>query len=339
MGDIGDVSFGGDFGDTGIGNTGGFGSGLGEGIGLGMSSLGNPGADLSSFDFMNNGLGFDGNFSDTGFGNTGGFGSGLSEGVGLGLGDMSGITGNPSSGFGIPPGLLMSLLGKMGLPPPVMAALNIGKNGFNNQTMGQNLQSGLLGLVAAVNPGLAAALGIGSAVTGIGLGNAIGGIPGMSPGAIGAANAGIASPGNAAGGRMGGGWGDILSGGLGLYNAMKLARMGAPTAGQNGANAQIASLMANPSSISSMPGYKAGEQAVLRSGAANGYLGSGNMMAALKDFGGDFYNKTLQTMGSLGQPMPGQTESTIGGMQLEGQALNRLLYGVGGLGGGGGPGG
>lgn len=62
---------------------------------------------------------------------------------------------------------------------------------------------------------------------------------------------------------------------------------------------QMLQLSQNPSSITSMPGWKAGEQAVQRSMAAQGYQGSGNMMTALQDFGGDFYMKQMQMLASM----------------------------------------
>lgn len=62
---------------------------------------------------------------------------------------------------------------------------------------------------------------------------------------------------------------------------------------------QLLALLSGKTDVSSLPGYKAGEQAVTRQGAANGWLGSGNMMAALKDYGSNFYNNAVTQLGGL----------------------------------------
>jgi hypothetical protein len=62
---------------------------------------------------------------------------------------------------------------------------------------------------------------------------------------------------------------------------------------------QMAALSANPGLITQQPGYEAGLEAVRRSMAAGGYSGSGNMMAALSKYGGDFYNQTMQMYSGL----------------------------------------
>jgi len=62
---------------------------------------------------------------------------------------------------------------------------------------------------------------------------------------------------------------------------------------------QLKSLLTDPSSITSMPDYEAGMQAVERSMAAQGYQGSGNMMAAMQKYGGQFYNQALTRLSQL----------------------------------------
>ena len=110
-----------------------------------------------------------------------------------------------------------------------------------------------------------------------------------------------------------------------LYNSNKLAGLGKGTPAQQTANSQLNTLLQNPSSITSMPGYAAGLQAVERTGAAQGYLGSGNMMVGLDQYAGNFYNQTLQTLSGIGQQNAGvNAEYTIGGMQLFGQGMNSL---------------
>lgn len=49
----------------------------------------------------------------------------------------------------------------------------------------------------------------------------------------------------------------------------------------------------DPSDVTKLPGYQAGLEAVRRSMASQGYQGSGNMMAALSKYGGDFYNQAV----------------------------------------------
>lgn len=65
------------------------------------------------------------------------------------------------------------------------------------------------------------------------------------------------------------------------------------------ASQQLMALLSGQTDISTMPGYKAGEQAVQRSMAAQGYQGSGNMMAALQQYGGNFYNNAVSQLGQL----------------------------------------
>lgn len=62
---------------------------------------------------------------------------------------------------------------------------------------------------------------------------------------------------------------------------------------------QLAALAADPSLITKDPSYAAGLQAVMRSQAAAGYLGSGNMMTALMDYGGNFYNSAISRLAGL----------------------------------------
>jgi hypothetical protein len=63
--------------------------------------------------------------------------------------------------------------------------------------------------------------------------------------------------------------------------------------------------------------------------AAQGYLGSGNMMTALRDYGSDFYNQQLRSLSALAGMQPGQLEAQVGGLQLQGQGLQSLLAGAG----------
>lgn len=62
---------------------------------------------------------------------------------------------------------------------------------------------------------------------------------------------------------------------------------------------QLAELTADPSLITKDPSYAAGMQAVERRMAANGYLGSGNMMTEMANYGGNFYNNAVTRLGQL----------------------------------------
>lgn len=90
---------------------------------------------------------------------------------------------------------------------------------------------------------------------------------------------------------------------------------------------QLKILQGNPSTVSSMPGYEAGRQAVERSMAAQGYQGSGNMAASMAEFGSDFYLKQLQTLGNLesqrvsGEAQMGQLGIQAGQLGLESQKM------------------
>ena len=109
-----------------------------------------------------------------------------------------------------------------------------------------------------------------------------------------------------------------LSTGMGLYNSMQMRKLA-----QEAMNAQpqvidpmgygprakylteLDALRADPSKLTSMPGYKAGEQAVTRSLASQGYMGSGNMMQALQDYGGRAYDTEVARLTQLaGGTMP-----------------------------------
>ncbi len=98
---------------------------------------------------------------------------------------------------------------------------------------------------------------------------------------------------------------------------------------------QMQRLMQDPAYLQQMPGYKAGLQAVERRMAAQGYNGSGNMMAALAQYGGDFYNQTMAQLGGFAGAgvnpgnaaqlaLSGSNNAASMGMQ----SLNRIGYGL-----------
>lgn len=98
---------------------------------------------------------------------------------------------------------------------------------------------------------------------------------------------------------------------------------------------QMAALSADPSLITKQPGYEAGLQAIKRTMASQGYTGSGNMMAALAKYGGDFYNQTMnQYAGLAGAGFNPAAGAQIGlqgqqyGVDLAGRALGSIGYGM-----------
>ena len=190
------------------------------------------------------------------------------------------------------------------------------------------------GAMAGAGAGAGAGVGAGSGLGTIGtIGAGSAPVAGLgTAGAVGAMTAPtIGSTGAAFGGGMGSlaGWGELLKGGLSLYQASQLSSMGKGSPSEAIANAQLAQLLQNPSSITSMPGYEAGLQAVQRTGAAQGYLGSGNMMIGLSKYGGDFYNKSVQQLSDIANSGRGiNAQMQIAGTQLFGQSANTIAYGL-----------
>lgn len=101
---------------------------------------------------------------------------------------------------------------------------------------------------------------------------------------------------------------------------------------------QLNELMKNPGSIDKSPGYKAGLDAVQRSMASQGYLGSGNMMLALKDYGGKSFDQEvarLSQLAGVGMPLgvsrpdtSGQFAALQGKSNLMSQALATAGFGL-----------
>lgn len=125
------------------------------------------------------------------------------------------------------------------------------------------------------------------------------------------------------------GWMDLIKGGMSLYQSSQMSKAGEPSAAAKTANAQLAALLADPSSMTKLPGYEAGLQAVQRSGAANGYLGSGNMVVGLQKYGGDFYNNTLRQLSSIANEGRGiDQQYNFASTALTGHAINNFGYGL-----------
>ena len=137
---------------------------------------------------------------------------------------------------------------------------------------------------------------------------------GMSYPATGA-GAGVAPTGgggmlsNLMGGGAGAGAGGGGAGGIGWGSPLNLLQMGSGLMGlsqsqqqkQMAAAAQAraqqlggALTMPTAQSVQGLPGYQSGLDAVQRAMASQGYAGSGNMMAALQQYGGNAYQQAMQ---------------------------------------------
>jgi hypothetical protein len=97
--------------------------------------------------------------------------------------------------------------------------------------------------------------------------------------------------------------------------------------------AKLNGLVNDPSSITSMPGYDAGLQAVQRSQAAQGFTGSGNAQNALAMFGGNRYDSAVQQLAGLAGGIPGGgLAATQSGINLTNASLNRISSGIASMG-------
>lgn len=168
----------------------------------------------------------------------------------------------------------------------------------------------------------------------------VGGGAAAGAGAGGAATAAGAAT---AGGSMGstGTWLQALSSIYGLYQGNQLQKMGAaadPFAPYRAGYAQqLQQLMQNPSSVTSLPGYKASqdaaEQALTRNLASQGLTGSGTAASALATEGAQFQNtyfqQMLQTLAGLsGATMnnaPLSLNAYAAGANTQNQSLQNLV--------------
>ncbi len=207
--------------------------------------------------------------------------------------------------------------------------------------------AGILGAFDAAGAGFAAdAAGL-AGVGGGGFGAGLAGFGALDAGALsgglgalggadwGSALAGLGAGGAASGGGGGGllsGWGakDYLSAGSNLYGlsmANKIRKQSDPFAKYRaGYGAQLQALEQNPASLTTRPGYQAGLQAVQRGSAAGGYLGSGNEMAALAKYGGDFYGNEVNRLAGLAGAGATPGAGSVAAANLAGQALAGFGY-------------
>lgn len=213
--------------------------------------------------------------------------------------------------------------------------------------IGSELSGGNTGrgaLIGAVGGGLGWYYGWGGGAAGAGAGaEGVAGSLGAAEGFGLAASdfafqSALASGGTAAAGGFGGltaGQGLILANtAYGLNEARKVRSRMDPFRGQRAEyGRRLAELEANPELISSQPGYQAGLQAVQRRSAAGGYLGSGNEVAALARYGGDFYSRELNRLASLAGAGVAPGAGEVPAAMLTGQVLAGLGYGFNDYGG------
>lgn len=124
-------------------------------------------------------------------------------------------------------------------------------------------------------------------------------------------------------------WVDLLKSGMSLYQASQMSKNGTPSPAAQTAGSQLDALLKDPSSMTKLPGWEAGLEAVQRSGAANGYLDSGNMMIGLQKYGGDFYNNTLRQLSAIANEGRGiDQQYNFAATDLTGHAINNFGYGL-----------
>ncbi len=120
---------------------------------------------------------------------------------------------------------------------------------------------------------------------------------------------------------------DNGSGGGGVASGSSAADPFAPW--RRGYANQLAEIMNNPKgTLPYLPGYQAGLDAIQRSSAAIGHLGSGNLAIALQKYGGDVYAKQVDILSNLAGAYSG-SPATAGQLQQQGQVNRTNLIGQG----------
>lgn len=237
------------------------------------------------------------------------------------LGDIGNFVGDALGGVGDALGGLVHGVGKA-LSNPYVDAAALAAFGIADPSM----LFGSLGAGAGAGGELATGAFLGEGVaSGVGAWDAAAAMSALGSGAIGTGLGYLASdPGaalslfgrgatsllSAGGGSTGTGaasgigtMGNIFDIGKGVYGlnlARQLRDRSDPFAKYRGGYGErLAALEANPNSITTLPGYEAGLEATRRAAAAGGYAGSGNELAALAKYGGDFFNQTAQRYAGL----------------------------------------
>lgn len=173
--------------------------------------------------------------------------------------------------------------GAIGLAGGSAAAAGLGIEGLSAYGLAPSLAGGLG--VAAGGAELGAGLGLADAA-GVGGLSMFGDLASSAGGAASGGGGGLGSLFGSAGNYLSSmtpgkamGAANMLTGLYGLTQQQKLRKQMQPP---------------DPRNLPGTPGYQAGLEAVQRSMAAQGYQGSGNMMAALQKYGGDAYQQNWQ---------------------------------------------
>lgn len=129
-----------------------------------------------------------------------------------------------------------------------------------------------------------------------------------------------------------GDWGNLFNVLSGLYG-LKLANDAADKSDpfgpyRKGYADKLQALEANPGLLQNTPGYLAGQDTIKRQMASKGYLGSGNMSAALMRYSGDAYQQEAGRLAQLAGAgiAPGNTH--FNAANLTGQSLSNIGYGL-----------
>ncbi|TXH48505.1 MAG: hypothetical protein E6Q97_24580 [Desulfurellales bacterium] len=170
-------------------------------------------------------------------------------------------------------------------------------------------------------------------------GSSAGGVPAAGTSTGGTTGGGA---GTNLGGSAGGSWWDNILGSLGNSDWRQWANLLSGLYGMNRASQtrdemdpfrqyrsyygnQLMELEANPNSITSRPGWRAGTEAITREMTSRGYMGSGNHAVGLQRFGGEFLNQELQRLAGLA----GAGQSPGAGMGQSNQLTNSSLAAIG----------
>jgi hypothetical protein len=214
-------------------------------------------------------------------------------------------------------------------------------------TIGAGAGAGALGTLGTVGaqtlPTLGSAPALGGALAGAAggaLGTAAGTAAGSTLGKV-AETAGSALTGAAGTASTISNIGQLLSSLYGIYQGTQTQKGSAnadPFAPyREGYAKQLQGLMTNPSSVTSLPGYKAGldqaEQTLTRQSASQGLTGSGATAAALAQLGGtyetNFYNNQIQTLAGLAGAgstgAGGAAQMNTGGANTINSSINNLF--------------
>lgn len=122
---------------------------------------------------------------------------------------------------------------------------------------------------------------------------------------------------------------NVLSGLYGLKLANDAADKSDPFGPyRKGYADKLQALEANPGLLQNTPGYLAGQDTIKRQMASKGYLGSGNMSAALMRYSGDAYQQEANRLADLAGAKIAPGNTYFNSANLTGQSLSNIGYGL-----------